>query len=276
MKKASITLHPSYQIGEISHRLFGAFLEPIGSMVNGSMFNPKHPTADEQGFRQDFISGLKEAGLPCVRMPGGNFVSGWNWKDSIGPMAQRKTRLDPAWFQYIPNDVGHDEYLQWAEKCGAEAMYTINLGTGTIQDAMDVVEYTNFEGGTHWSDLRRQNGHQQPYGVNIWYLGNEMDGLWQIASYERDPKAYGILAHEASKVMKWIDPTIQTVACVSSSPFLNHYPDWDQQVLQECYETVDYISLHHYHSAPPGNVAALMAGSQAFEDYLDGCWVQNN
>ena len=112
MKKAKLTLHPSYRIGSISRRLFGAFLEPIGSMVNGSMFNPRHPTADEQGFRQDFIDGLKEAGLPCVRLPGGNFVSGWNWKDSIGSMAQRKTRLDPAWFQYIPNDVGHDEYLQ--------------------------------------------------------------------------------------------------------------------------------------------------------------------
>ena len=269
MKKASIVLHPSYRIGDISRRLFGAFLEPIGSMVNGSMFNPKHPTADEQGFRQDFIGGLKEAGLPCVRLPGGNFVSGWNWKDSIGPMAQRKTHLDPAWFQYIPNDVGHDEYLQWAEKCGAEPLYTVNLGTGTIQDAMDIVEYTNFEGGTHWSEMRRQNGHDKPYGVKIWYLGNEMDGPWQIASYERDPKAYGILAHEASKVMKWIDPTIETVACVSSSPFLNHYPDWDQQVLQECYETVDYISLHHYHSAPPGNLPALMAGSAAFEDFIN-------
>ena len=269
MEKARITIHPAYQIGDISKRLFGAFLEPIGSMVNGSMYNPKHPTADEQGFRRDFINGLKNAQLPCVRMPGGNFVSGWNWKESIGPKEQRKTVLDTAWFQYVPNDVGHDEYLQWAEKCGAEPMYTINLGTGTIQDAMDVVEYTNFEGGTHWSDLRRQNGHEQPYGVKIWYLGNEMDGPWQIASYERNPKGYGILAHEASKVMKWIDPTIETVACVSSSPFLNHYPDWDQQVLEQCYETVDYISLHHYHSAPPGNVPALMAGSQAFENYIN-------
>ena len=269
MKKAKMTLHPSYRVGEISPRLFGAFLEPIGSMVNGSMYNPKHPTADEQGFRQDHIDGLKEAGLPCIRLPGGNFVSGWNWKDSIGPMDERKTRLDPAWFQYIPNDVGHDEYLQWAEKCGAEAMYTVNLGTGTIQDAMDVVEYTNFEGGSYWSDLRRKNGREKPYGVKIWYLGNEMDGPWQIASYERDPKGYGVLAHETSKVMKWIDPTIETVACVSCSPFLHHYPDWDQQVLQECYETVDYISLHHYHSAPVGNIPALMAGSMAFEDYIN-------
>ena len=268
MKKASLTLHPSYRIGEISPRLFGAFLEPIGSMVNGSMYNPKHPAADELGLRRDFIQGLKEAGLPCVRLPGGNFVSGWDWKDSIGPREQRKTRLDPAWFQYIPNDVGHDEYLQWAERVGAEPLYTVNLGTGGLNDARDIVEYTNFEGGTYWSDLRRKNGHAAPYGVKVWYLGNEMDGPWQIASWEKNPAGYGVLAHETSKIMKFVDPTIQTAACVSSSPFLSHYPEWDRKVLEECYETVDYISMHHYHSAPIGNLPGLLAGYQAYESYI--------
>ena len=268
MKKATITLHPSYRIGTISPRLFGAFLEPIGSMVNGSMYNPKHPAADELGLRTDFMAGLREAGLPCVRLPGGNFVSGWNWKDSIGPREQRKAHLDLAWFQYIPNDVGHDEYLQWAERTGTEALYTVNLGTGGLNDAADIVEYTNFEGGTYWSELRKQNGHPAPYGVKVWYLGNEMDGPWQIASWEKDPRGYGILAHETSKAMKFIDPTIETAACVSSSPFLSHYPDWDRQVLEECYETVDYISMHHYHSAPMDRIDGLLAGYQAFEDYI--------
>lgn len=268
MRKASMTLHPSYRIGSISPRLFGAFLEPIGSMVNGSMYNPKHPTADTLGLRQDFIQGLREAGLSCVRLPGGNFVSGWNWKDSIGPRAQRKTRLDLAWHQFIPNDVGHDEYLQWAERVGAEPLYTINLGTGSLNDATDLVEYTNFQEGTYWSDLRAQYGHKRPYGVKVWYLGNEMDGPWQVASWEKNPKGYGVLAHETSKAMKFVDPTIETVACVSSSPFLSHYPDWDRQVLEQCYETVDYISMHHYHSAPVGDIPGMLAGYQAFEQYI--------
>ena len=268
MKKARMTVHPDYRIGKVSPRLFGAFLEPIGSMVNGSMFNPKHPTADGQGMRQDFIEGLKAAGLPAVRLPGGNFVSAWQWKDSIGPIPERKAHLDLAWFQYITNEVGHDEYLQWAEKVGAEPIYTVNLGTGTLQDAADCVEYTNHEGGTWWSDLRKKNGHAKPYDVRIWCLGNEMDGPWQVGSYERDPRGYGILAHETSKAMKFADPRIETIACVSSSPFLNHYPDWDLAALAECYETVDYISLHHYHSAPPDLPGALLAGYQAYEDYI--------
>ena len=269
MKKAQVTLHPSYRIGEISPRLFGAFLEPIGTMVDGSMYNPKHPTADKQGMRTDMIEGLRSAGLPSVRLPGGNFVSGWNWKDSIGPMAQRKTNLDLAWHQYVPNEVGHDEYLQWAEKVGAEAMYTINLGTGTINDARDIVEYTNFEKGTYWSDLRKTYGHAAPYGVKTWYLGNEMDGPWQVASWEKNPTGYGILAHETSKVMKFVDPTIETSACASSSPFLSHYPEWDRHVLEECYDVVDMISLHHYHSAPVGNIPALLAGYKAFDSYIN-------
>ena len=216
MRKAAVTIHPDYTIGEISPRLFGAFLEPIGSMVNGSMFNPKHPTADAQGMRQDFIAALREAGLPAIRLPGGNFVSAWQWKDSIGPLSQRKAHLDLAWFQYITNEVGHDEYLQWAEKVGAEPIYTVNLGTGTLQDAVDCVEYSNHPGGTYWSDLRKKNGHPDPYNVRVWCLGNEMDGPWQVASYERNPRDYGILAHETSKAMKFADPRIETIACVSS------------------------------------------------------------
>ena len=268
MKKASLALHPGFGIGSISPRLFGAFLEPIGSMVNGSMYNPKHPTADEQGLRRDFYEALRAAGLPAVRLPGGNFVSGWQWKDSIGPREGRRAHLDPAWFQYIPNDVGHDEYLQWAEKAGAEAIYTVNLATGSLQDAMDCVEYTNHPGGTYWSQLRATNGHPAPYGVRTWCLGNEMDGPWQGGSREKDPRGYGVLAREASKAMKWIDPRIETIACVSSSPFLNHYPDWDMQVLEQCYDAVDCISLHHYHSAPPDLPEALLAGCQAFEQYI--------
>lgn len=266
---AKIFLHPEFTIGQISPRLYGTFLEPIGTMVNGTMYNPKHPTADELGFRRDVMDSLKAAGMRYIRLPGGNFVSGWDWKDSIGPMENRKTHLDLAWYQYITNEVGHDEYLQWAERIGAEPLYTMNLGTGDIRDAMSLVEYTNHEGGTWWSDLRRKNGHEKPYGVKTWYLGNEMDGPWQIGSWEKDPRGYGIRANEISKAVKWVDPAIETVVCGSSAPFMAHYPQWEEDVLQECYESVDYLSLHHYHCAPAGDYEALLGGSCYYEDFIN-------
>ncbi len=269
MSNPRITVHPKFAIGEISSRLYSAFLEPIGNMVNGFMYNPKHPTADEQGFRKDVMDSLKETNLPAIRLPGGNFVSAWQWKDSIGPKENRKVHLDPAWHQYIPNDVGHDEYLQWAEKVNSSAIYTVNLGTGTLQDAMDCVEYTNHEGGTYWSDLRRKNGHEKPYGVKTWCLGNEMDGHWQLGSWEKNPVGYGNLCHEASKAMKWIDESIETVACASSASFMDHYPEWEEKVMDQCYDTVDYLALHHYHSAKPGDILSLLGGSLYYEDFIN-------
>lgn len=268
-KEAKITIHPDFTVGEISKRLFSAFLEPIGTMVNGTMYNPKHPTSDEQGFRTDFINALKNTDLPAVRLPGGNFVSAWQWKDSIGPKSERKVHLDPAWYQYITNEVGHDEYLQWAEKVGTESLYTVNLGTGSMQDAMDIVEYTNHEGGSYWSDLRIKNGHEKPYNVKTWYLGNEMDGHWQLGSWEKNPFGYGVMCHETSKAMKWIDPKIETAVCGSSAPFMEHFPEWDEKVLDQCYDTVDYLSVHHYHSAPPTDIKSLLGGSLYYEDFIN-------
>ncbi|WP_026511927.1 alpha-L-arabinofuranosidase C-terminal domain-containing protein [Butyrivibrio sp. LC3010] len=268
-QNAKITIHPSYEVGSISDRLFSAFMEPIGTIVNGTMFNPKHPTADEQGFRRDFLDAIKKTNLPAVRMPGGNFVSCWQWKNSIGPVDERKVSLDPAWHQYYTNEVGHDEYLQWAEKAGTEPLYTVNMGTGTIQDAMDLVEYTNHKGGTYWSDMRRKNGHDEPYNVKMWYLGNEMDGPWQLGSFSSNPEGYGSKVLESSKAIRWIDETIETAVCGSSAPFMEGFPEWDMKALDKCFDVVDYVSVHHYHSAPPGDIKALLGGSLYYEDFIN-------
>lgn len=269
MRKTKVTVHPDYQAGEIDRRLFGAFLEPIGSWVYGVIWNPNHGKADDLGFRKDIIELIKELGVTAVRLPGGNFTSGWEWKDSVGSKEERKAHLDLAWRQYETNQVGHDEYLEWARRVEADPLYTINLGTGTILDAMHCVEYTRLPGGTYWSDLRRKNGYEKPHQVKTWCLGNEMDGPWQISSFEKDPKGYGIKAHEVSKAVKWIDPKAETVVCGSSTPNNRTYPDWDLAVLKECYETVDYLSLHYYHNAPKGDVAAFLSASKVFEDFLE-------
>ena len=265
-KEAKITVHPSFEIGEISPRLFSTFLEPIGTMVNGTMYNPKHPTADEQGFRKDVIEALKSTDMPAIRLPGGNFVSAWDWKDSIGPKEQRKVHLDPAWYQYITNEVGHDEYLQWAEKVEAEPMYTINLGTGGIRDAMDIVEYTNHEGGSWWSDLRKKNGHEKPYGVKVWYLGNEMDGPRQIG--HKTMEEYGRLAEETAKAMRLIDPDIELVSCGSSNLDMPTFPDWEAVTLSHTYDYVDYISMHQYYGNRDNDSNDFLAQSDDMDTFI--------
>lgn len=268
LKKAKVTVHPDYKIGKVEKRLFGAFLEPIGSWVYGGIYNPKHPTADDIGFRQDVLDAVKEFDLPALRFPGGNWVSGWDWKQSIGPVEKRKAQLDLAWFQIEPNVVGHDEYIEWAMRANTEPMYTINLGTEDLKSAGQLVEYSRHTGGTYWSDLRKKYGHPDPYPIKTWYLGNEMDGHWQIGSWEKDPVGFGIRTHEISKVIKWIDNKAETVFA-GTSDHNRHFPEWEMAALEQCYEFVDYVSLHHYHTAPEGDIANYMNVSSIFEDYIN-------
>ena len=268
MKKATLIMDRDFAIGQVDPRVYGSFIEHLGRAVYGGIYEPGHPTADAEGFRQDVIDLVRRLQVPIVRYPGGNFVSGFNWEDSVGPREERPRRLDLTWFTTETNEVGLHEFAHWAKKAGSEVMYAINLGTRGADAARNVVEYANHPGGSYWSDLRKKNGEADPLGIRVWCLGNEMDGPWQVGSWERDPRGYGVLAHEASKAMKWIDPRIETMACVSSSPFLNHYPDWDMRALEMCYDSVDYISLHHYHSAPTDMPRALLAGYKAYEDYI--------
>lgn len=270
MKKITkIVLNPAFHAGELDRRLFSTFLEPIGDWVYGGMWNPDHETANQLGFRQDVDNLVRELEIPGVRLPGGNFVSGWEWKDSIGPREERKAHTELAWRQIEKNEVGHDEYLEWAKNVGAEPFYTLNLGTGSIQDAIHCVEYTRLPGGTWWSDLRKKNGYEKPHQVKLWYLGNEMDAPWQISTYEKDPKGYGIKACETSRVIKSIDPGSETVVCGTSTPCNRTYPDWDVEVLKQCYDSVDYVSLHYYNIVPEGDLANFFAGSRMLEDFLN-------
>ncbi|MEK4248798.1 alpha-L-arabinofuranosidase C-terminal domain-containing protein [Paenibacillus sp. FSL W7-1287] len=267
MKKANVTVHPEYRIGSVDKRLFGAFLEPIGSWVYGGIYNPKHPTADEMGFRRDIIDAVKELDLPALRFPGGNWVSGWDWKNSIGPLEERKAQLDLAWFQIEPNTIGHDEYMKWAMQVETDPMYTINLGTEDMKSAAHLVEYSRVAGGTYWSELRKKHGQLEPYPIRTWYLGNEMDGHWQIGSWEKDPVGFGIRTHEIAKLVKWIDNEAETVFA-GTSDHHRHFPEWEMAALEQCYESVDYISLHHYHTAPEGDIANFLNISSVFEDYI--------
>lgn len=244
MKSASIFLDKSMVIGETDDRLWSSFVEHLGRVVYGGIYDPGHPTADDKGFRHDVIDLVKELGVSLVRYPGGNFVSGYDWKDGIGPVENRPRRLELAWHSIESNKIGIDEFYDWSRLAGSAIMGAVNMGTGTPLDAAELVEYCNFPSGTYWSDLRAKNGHKSPYGIKTWCVGNEMDGPWQICHLEA--AEYGRKAREAAKMMKWVDPSIECVLCGSATSTMPTYPEWDRTVLECAYDNVDYLSLHRY------------------------------
>ena len=266
MKKATMILDRDYTIGRIDPRIYGSFIEHLGRAVYGGIYEPGHPTADKNGFRQDVIAKVRELGIPIVRYPGGNFVSGFNWEDSIGPRDQRPKRLDLAWMTTETNEVGLHEFCDWARKADTEVMYAVNLGTRGPDEARNVVEYCNHKGGSYWSDLRIKNGAKNPFGIKLWCLGNEMDGPWQMG--QKTAYEYGRTANEAAKVMKWVDPSIELVACGSCAHDMPTFGSWEYEVLNECYQNVDYVSLHRYYGNPTGDTPGFLARSMDLDDFI--------
>ncbi len=242
MKKAKVILDKDYIIGRIDPRLYGSFIEHLGRAVYGGIYEPGHPMADEQGFRRDVLEMVRRLGVSVVRYPGGNFVSGFNWEDSVG--SDRPSRLDLAWFTTESNAVGLHEFADWAGKADTEIMYAINLGTRGPENARDIVEYANHPGGSKFSDMRIANGAKDPLNIRLWCLGNEMDGPWQMG--HKTACEYGRIANESAKMMKWVDPTIELVACGSSNSEMPTFGSWELTMLDECYENIDYVSLHRY------------------------------
>ena len=265
--KAVFTLHPELQIGAIDPRLYGSFIEHLGRAVYGGIYEPGHPAADANGFRRDVIDLIREINVPIVRYPGGNFLSGYNWEDGIGPKGQRPRRLELAWRTVETNEFGTDEFMDWCHAAGTEPMMAVNLGSRGLDAARTLLEYCNHPSGTYWSDLRRANGHEQPYAVKTWCLGNEMDGPWQIGHKTADE--YGRIAAETAKAMRWVDPSVELVACGSSNRRMPTFASWEATVLDHTYEFVDFISLHTYYGNPDNDTPNFLAKSIDMDRFID-------
>ena len=230
---------------EFDRRVLGSFLEHLGRAVYTGVYQPGSPLADAKGYRTDVVREVRELGVPIIRYPGGNFVSGYNWLDGVGPKADRPTVLDRAWNSLETNQFGTNEFIEWCGMVGAEPLLGLNFGTGSVEMAVALVEYCLVDRGTKWSDLRRAHGYEQPYTLRHWCLGNEMDGPWQIGQLQA--REYGRKARDAARQMRVIDPNLQLIACGSSGTFMPTYLVWDREVLEECYDQVDGISLHAYY-----------------------------
>ncbi len=242
--KAVFSVHAKFTVGKVDDRLFGGFVEHIGRCVYDGIYEPGHPEADADGFRNDVAALVRELNMPVTRYPGGNFVSGYDWHDTVGPKELRPVRAEYAWEALEPNQVGIDEFMKWCRKVNTAPIMAVNLGTGSAKSAQELVEYCNFPKGTAWSDLRRKNGAEQPHGIRLWCLGNEMDGPWQIG--HKTAEEYARIAHESGKMMKMADPSIELIVCGSSTRSMPTFAAWDAQVLEETFEIADYLALHAY------------------------------
>ncbi|WP_062518932.1 arabinosylfuranosidase ArfA [Demequina silvatica] len=263
----TITLHPDFRVGPVDRRVFGSFVEHLGRCVYTGIYEPGHDTADDHGFRRDVADLTKELGVTMLRYPGGNFVSNYTWEDGVGPVEDRKPFLDLAWRTVEPNTVGTDEFLQYCEREGIEPMMAVNLGTRGVDAAVALLEYCNGEAGTRWADMRIANGREKPYGVKLWCLGNEMDGPWQIG--HKDAHEYGKLAAATGRAMRQVDPTIELVACGSSSMMMDTFGEWERTVLSYCYDVVDHISMHAYYEELDGDRASFLGSGTAMSTFIE-------
>jgi alpha-N-arabinofuranosidase len=267
MKETKAVLHSRFQIGRVDPRLFGGFLEHMGRAVYQGVYDPESALADEQGFRSDVLSALRRLDMTVMRYPGGNFASGYHWLDGVGPREKRPPVRELAWQSVEPNRFGTDEYIGLCRKAGWSPMITVNLGTGTPEEARNWVEYCNCPQGTRYADLRAAFGNPEPYGVKLWCLGNEMDGPWQLGHV---PAAeYAVRAQQAAKMMKDADRSLETVVCGSCSVQMPTYMEWDRVVLEHLGDLADYVSLHRYVGNPDGDTAAYLAVGSSVDRQIE-------
>ncbi|MDF2906199.1 MAG: Alpha-N-arabinofuranosidase [Herbinix sp.] len=264
--KARLNLNKDFIIGKVDERIFGSFIEHLGRAVYNGIYEPTHPTADDKGFRGDVMELVKQLNVPIVRYPGGNFVSGYNWEDGIGDKAKRPRRAELAWHTIETNEVGIDEFQEWAKCAGSQVMQAVNLGTRGPEEARNLLEYCNFPKGTYYSDLRRANGFEEPFDIKVWCLGNEMDGPWQICA--KTAEEYGRIACETAKIMKDLDPSIELVACGSSGLGMPTFGKWESTVLEHTYNYVDYVSLHSYYSNADEDTPNFLACSLDMDKFI--------
>ena len=264
--EARIKIDLDRTIGEVDPHLFGNFAEHLGRMIYGGIYDERSPLSDADGYRRDVMDAVKQLGVSILRWPGGNFSSGYNWKDGIGPKDQRPVRMDLAWHALESNRFGTDEFLRYCERIGAEPYICLNLGLGSIDDARHWVEYCNEPGDTAWARERRKNGRERPWGVKYWGLGNEIDGPWQMG--HKSAEDYAKLALETAKVLRWVDPDVKLVASGSSN-FGADWIGWNRTVLQTLRNQADYIALHTYIANRDDDFEKFMATSQAIENRIE-------
>ena len=267
MLETTITLHTKFQNGPVDPRIFGGFLEHMGRAIYEGVYQPDSIHADGKGFRTDVLAALRGLQMTAMRYPGGNFASGYHWLDGVGPRDQRPTVRELAWQSLEPNQIGTDEYIDLCRQMDWIPMLTVNLGTGTPEEARNWLEYCNGPAGSKYANMRAANGSVEPYGVKLWCLGNEMDGPWQLGHVPASE--YAIRAQQTAKMMKDVDSSVELVLCGSCAVTLPTYMEWDRQVMEYLGPLTDYISLHRYVGNHPEDLGDYLAITNAIDHQIE-------
>lgn len=236
---ARIDLDPDRTLGEVDRRIFGGFIEHVGRCIYGGITDHGSSLSDERGIRLDVLEAARRLRMPMLRWPGGNFVSNYHWQDGVGPVAERPRRLELAWHHEEPNTFGTDEYVEYCRRLGTEPYICLNLGSGSLDEALAWVEYCNGTGDTEHARARRRNGHPEPHNVKYWGLGNELYGRWQVGQME--PDEYVRKARRFARALRRVDPSIQLVSCGHDG-----ISEWDRIVIEGLVADVDFHTFHIY------------------------------
>lgn len=261
------------RIGAIDPNVFGGFAEHLGRCIYGGMYEPGSSLADANGFRRDVLEALRRLDMPVLRYPGGNFVSGYRWRDGVGPVEGRPTRMELAWHDLEPNSFGTNEFIRYCRALGTEPYLAVNAGDGDMREARDWLEYCNGTKDTALVKLRRSHGFEAPHEVRYWGVGNEVDGPWQIGF--KTPEEYARTYTEYAKVMKWTDPSIKLVAS-AVSVWEREWVERTQLLVEQAGPLIDYLALHWYvgndtnRGYANDDFASYMAISELIEDRLAG------
>lgn len=264
-QNAMIKIDIDRTIGEVDKMIYGNFVEHLGRCVYGGIWEPGSPLSDEKGFRTDVLDAVKGLNVSLTRYPGGNFVSNYHWLDGVGPQEDRIPRMELAWARLETNHFGTNEFMEFARMIDTEPYFAVNMGTGTIEEAQQWVEYCNVKEGPYYAELRKKHGYPEPHNIKYWSLGNEMDGFWQMGHLNAED--YSKKAREAAKLMKLTSPDIKLIAAGSSNYRPDADPDeWNSIILKELRDVVDYIALHIYVGNPDDNYYNFMSTPRVLEE----------
>lgn len=232
----SVNINDKRITGVRNPMIYGHFIEHFHRQIYDGIFDPGNPLSDEDGFRTDIIEAMKKIKVPVLRWPGGCFVSSYHWKDAVGD--RRQPMFDKAWRVEDPNTFGTDEYVKLCRKINCEPYICTNAGTGTPEEMSDWVEYCNLENEGRYARWRIANGYEEPHKVRYWSIGNENYGHWEIGAKCADE--WGRLVRESAKMMRHVDAQAELSAAALTDL------DWNINLLKNCGEYLDWISIHQY------------------------------